>query len=194
MECNDIMAADYSISTTTVKHHKDFRPKPRTCEPFLVQQGRNKGRMSCRRRVLEEEHEDEEDKDEEDEEKKKKNSRILECRAPIGHRWWAACPRIGPRRVSPPWWKFTFYRRHYKTDWHLLDHVITVQCSIQRASSHEVLPTTTSLPPPPPPPPYHHHHRRLPLHYHEYITATSTVVITVTAVTFYSTRSTSFST
>lgn len=76
--------------------------------------------------------------------KKKKNSRILECRAPIGHRWWAACPRIGPRRVSPPWWKFTFYRRHYKTDWHLLDHVITVQCSIQRASSHEAISTTTS--------------------------------------------------
>jgi len=30
------MVADYSISTTTVKHHKDFRPKPRTFEPFLV--------------------------------------------------------------------------------------------------------------------------------------------------------------
>lgn len=63
--------------------------------------------------------------------KKRKNSRILECRAPIGRPWWPADPRIGPRRVSPPRWKFTFYRRYYKTDWHLLDHVITVQCSIQ---------------------------------------------------------------
>lgn len=64
------MTADYSISTTTVKHHKDFRPKPRIFELLLVQQqGRNKGRMSCRRRVLGEEHEEaEEDKDDEDEE------------------------------------------------------------------------------------------------------------------------------
>jgi len=68
MERNDIMTADYSISTTTVKHHKDFRPKPRIFELLLVQQGRNKGRMSCRRRVLGEEHEEaEEDKDDEDE-------------------------------------------------------------------------------------------------------------------------------
>lgn len=71
--------------------------------------------------------EDEEDK----ERRKKKNSHILECRAPIGRLRWATDPRIGPRRVSPPCWKFTFYRRYYKTDWHLLDHVITVQCSIQ---------------------------------------------------------------
>lgn len=32
--------------------------------------------------------------------------------------------------------KFTFYRCYYKTDWHLLDHVITAQCSTLRASSH----------------------------------------------------------
>ena len=35
--------------------------------------------------------------------------------------------RIGLSHVSPPCssCKFTFYRRYYKTDWHLLDHVIT---------------------------------------------------------------------
>lgn len=72
------------------------------------------------------------------EKKKKKNSRIPECRAlrlVVGGGQRAlglalgAFPHLG--------WKFTFYRRYYKTDWHLLDHVITVQCSIQRASSHE---------------------------------------------------------
>ena len=64
MECNDIMVADYSISTTTVKHHKDFRPKPHVpLSHSIVQQGRNKGRMSCCKRVSEEVHE--EDKDEE---------------------------------------------------------------------------------------------------------------------------------
>lgn len=43
MERNDIMAADYSISTTTVKHHKDFRPKPRTFEPFCDAAGEEQG-------------------------------------------------------------------------------------------------------------------------------------------------------
>lgn len=45
-------------------------------------------------------------------------------------------PAIGGSLVSPPVGKFTFYQSYYKTDRHLLDHVITAQCSTLPAAEH----------------------------------------------------------